>query len=443
MNTHIVSLGCPKNTVDTEASITLLEAAGCAMVDDPGDADLLIVSACSFLDSAWRETVEEIERLAEIKRDDPSKKLVLMGCLPLHRSEDWMADLPFVDHFLPTGGHGLLPALIGAWREGVRTARTPPAVGLDRFMGFENRALVTPGHTAYVKIAEGCSRRCSFCAIPKIRGDLECRSVESIVREVENLIGRGVREVSLLSQDITSYVSAGLRFPDLVDAIARTGIEWIRIYYVHPGSLSLDLARRLFAHPSVCRYLEVPVQHASDALLERMGRHYTRADVETVLADIRGEFPDVLIRSEVIVGFPGETDDNFEELKEFVQNMEFSSLGVFCFSPEPNTGAALLGGTIPDSLKRERMAELTDIQRSVGFGLLGRHRGLVRRVLIDRRVEAATGPYGGCSHAGRYYGQALDIDGEVFLSGAGLKIGEFVDARITDSDEFDLAAEAV
>ncbi|MEJ2722980.1 MAG: MiaB/RimO family radical SAM methylthiotransferase, partial [bacterium] len=334
--------------------------------------------------------------------------------------------LPWVDHFVPTGGHGLLPALVGAWRDGLATARTPAAVGLDRFMGFEDRVLATPAHTAYVKIAEGCGRRCSFCAIPKIRGDLDCRSVESIVREVENLVGRGVKEVSLLSQDITSYASQGRRFPDLVDAIVRTGIEWIRIYYVHPGSLSLDLARRLFAHPSVCRYLEVPVQHASDALLERMGRRYTRTGVETTLEAIRGEFPDVVIRSEVIVGFPGETDDDFEELKEFVQNIQFSSLGVFCFSAEPNTGAAMLDGTIPDSLKRERMAELTDIQRSVGFGLLERHRGRVRRILVDRQVERDTGLYRGSSHAGRFYGQALDIDGEVFLTGAGLTVGEFV-----------------
>jgi ribosomal protein S12 methylthiotransferase len=337
----------------------------------------------------------------------------------------------------------LLPSLVDAWRRGETTARMLSVVGLDRFAGFENRALVTPPHTAYVKIAEGCSRRCSFCAIPKIRGAMVCRSADSIVREVEGLVERGVKEVSLLSQDITSYTAGGRRLPDLVDAIAGTGIDWIRIFYVHPGSLTLDLTRRLFEHESVCRYLEVPVQHAADGVLEAMGRTYTRAKLEKVFADIRREFPDVVIRSEIIVGFPGETEDNFEELKGFVGTAEFASLGVFCYSPEPNTGAVLLDGTVSDSLKRDRMDEIADIQRSVSFGLLERERGRTRRILVDRRVDRETALYEDCSHAGRYYGQAYEIDGEVYLKGGGLDVGEFVDARITDSDEFDLAAEAI
>ncbi|UCH83063.1 MAG: radical SAM protein, partial [Candidatus Latescibacterota bacterium] len=269
MKAHIVTLGCPKNTVDTEASIALLRDAGCDVVDRPEEADLLIVSACSFLGSAWEETTEETERLAQFKNAGSGKRLVLMGCLPVHLDTDWMAELPWVDHFLPTGGQALLPKIVEAFGQGETPARMLPATGLDRFAGYQNRSLVTPGHTAYVKIAEGCSRRCSFCAIPRIRGDMVCRRVESIVEEVERLVDNGVKEVSLLSQDITSYTDDGRRLPDLVDAITATGIDWVRIYYVHPGSLSIDLVRRLFDHESVCRYIEVPIQHASDKMLKR------------------------------------------------------------------------------------------------------------------------------------------------------------------------------
>ncbi|UCG53147.1 MAG: 30S ribosomal protein S12 methylthiotransferase RimO [Candidatus Latescibacterota bacterium] len=440
MKTYVVSLGCPKNTVDTEASLGLLSGAGCTFTDDPNTADLLIVSACSFLGSAWRETLEEVEELARIKREGTSKKLVLMGCLPVHRTDAWQEELPWVDHFLPTGGHSRLPALVESWRRGEEPGRMSSTVGLDRFAGFGRRVRLTPKHTAYVKIAEGCNRGCSFCAIPKVRGAFSSRSFRSIVGEVEALVEDGVKEVSLLSQDITSYAANGKRFPDLVDAIAGTGIEWIRIFYMNPGSLTLGLARRLFEHPSVCRYLEVPVQHASDRILERMRRSYKKSEIQRVLDEIRGEFPDVVIRSEVIVGFPGEEDLDFEELKQFVEAAEFASLGVFVYSPEPNTDAAGLGGTVSDSVGTQRAAELTDVQRSVTFGLLSREIGGRRRILVDRRVEEGSGTYPGCGYAGRFYGQAYEIDGEVYLRGGAPEIGTFVDARVTDTDVFDLEA---
>ena len=264
MKTYITTLGCPKNLVDTEASVSLLQGSGCTITDRPQDAELLIVSACSFLDIAWQETVEEVRRLSKLKERDGSKKLILMGCLPKHREENLAESLPWVDHFVPTGAQAGLPDIVEAWRRDVTPAATT-GNGLDPFAGFETREVLTPPHTAYVKIAEGCSRRCTFCAIPKIRGQMVSRSPMSIVREVENLMERGAKEVSLLAQDITSYYAGGLRFPDLVDEIARTGIDWIRIFYVHPGSLTLKLARRLFEHPAVCRYLEAPIQRVAAA----------------------------------------------------------------------------------------------------------------------------------------------------------------------------------
>jgi ribosomal protein S12 methylthiotransferase len=440
MKTYVTSLGCPKNLVDTEASVSLLQEVGCALTDDPAAADLLIVSACSFLDVAWRETVEEIERLADVKRRDGSKKLVVMGCLPKHRDEDLQKELPWVDRFVSAGAHSQLPGIIEAWRREEEVSRVTPASDFDRFAGFENRALLTPNHTAYVKIAEGCSRRCSFCAIPKIRGKMVCRPVASIVREVENLRARGVKEVSLLAQDITSYHADGRRFDELVSAIAATGIDWVRIFYVHPGSLTLDLARRLFELPSVCRYLEAPIQHASDRILKRMRRPYTRATLERLFTGIGNEFPDVRIRSEVIVGFPGEGDGEFQELKRFVETVEFASLGGFAYSPESNTPAARLAGAVSESIKAERAEELADIQKAISFGLHDAEIGSVHRVLVDRRRNGDA-DHSEYTYAGRYYGQALEVDGEVLLRGSGLRVGDFVTARITDSDVFDLHGE--
>ena len=443
MKKFIVSLGCPKNTVDTEASLGFLQRAGATFTDDPEDADVLIVSACSFLDTAWAETVEEVERLAKQKNRGRGKKLILMGCLPLHREDGWRESLPDVDYFIPAGGHSILPTILGSLKSAQSPGGVIPAAGVDQFAGFENRIRVTPRHTAWVKIAEGCSRPCAFCAIPTIRGQMASRPIESIVREVEGLREDGVKEVSLLAQDITSFHDNGRRFPDLVDAVAGTGIEWIRIFYVHPGSLSLDLARRLFEHPSVCRYLEAPVQHVSDRILERMGRYYTRRHVEGVFGGIRSEFPDVVFRSEVIVGFPGETEDDFEVLKEFVAGIGFASLGVFPYSAESGTPAAVLDGMVPEAVRRERAEELIDIQRSVSFGFMSDQIGKNHSILVDRRVDesAPTGANPGCDFAGRYYGQAFEIDGEVYIKGEGIEVGEFVNARITDADAFDMEAE--
>lgn len=436
MKTYITTLGCAKNLVDSEASVSLLKRAGCSMTNDPNEADILIVSACSFLDAAWQETVDEVERMGRLKAVDQSKRIVLMGCLPKHRQENLAGELPFVDRFVPAGAHAQLPILVSEWSGGAALAADAAP---DRFAGFEDRMLLTPPHTAYVKIAEGCSRRCSFCAIPQIRGKMVSRTVDSVVREIENMVQHGVKEVSLLAQDITSYHAQGKRFADLVDAITKTGIQWIRIFYVHPGSLTMDLTRRIFEHPAVCRYLEAPVQHASDRILKRMGRPYTRSRLERVLGGIHAEFPDVRIRSEVIVGFPGESDEDFDELKRFVESMEFASLGIFTYSPEANTRAAALDQAVPRSVQSDRAAELDELQSAIGFGLHCAEKGKRHRVLVDRKRDP--GDDGDFAYAGRYYGQALEVDGEVLLKGEHLAVGEFVDARIIDGDVFDLHAE--
>jgi len=434
---HLVTLGCPKNLVDSEATLSLLRRSGCDSSNDPAGADVLVVNACSFLDSAWQETIEETRRLARFKRG--SKRLVLMGCLPKHRSEDLEASLPWVDHFLPTGAHARLPEMVAAWQAASPVVRTVARGEESRFAAFEDRELLTPSHTAYVKVAEGCNRKCTFCAIPTIRGRQESRAADSIVREVENLVARGVHEVTLLAQDIVSYRDpAGTRFHQLVDRIAQTGVEWIRIFYIHPAGLEVDYVARLFEHKQVCRYLEMPVQHSSTRLLESMQRSYTREHVEKLVTDIRSAFPDVVIRSEIIVGFPGETEAEFEDVKAFVGDFAFDSLGVFPYSPEPGTKAASFDAAIAGAIVSDRVGELAAVQEAASFAARARFRNQVLPVLIDRETDEKVGP----RFAGRFYGQALEIDGEVYVTGDA-RVGEFVDARVTHTDVFDLYARVV
>lgn len=437
MKAYIVTLGCPKNLVDSEATASVLRKSGCDVTGDPSAADVLLVGACSFLDSSWRETVDETKKLARFKRGSKRKRLVLMGCLPKHRAENLETELPWVDHFLPTGAHARLTEMMSAWNEGLPLARTLARGDADRFAEFESRELLTHPHTAYVKVAEGCNRKCTFCAIPLIRGRQVSRPGDSIVREVDGLVARGVREVTLLAQDIVTYRDGSTRFADLVGRIAATGVEWVRIFYVHPAGLELRHIEPLFAHPAVCRYLEMPVQHSSSRVLERMQRGYDRAHVEALLASVRGAFPDVVIRSEVIVGFPGETDAEFEELKRFLGDFAFDSLGVFPYSPEPGTRAPALDGQLDPELIRERASEVTGLQEALSFAARSRFAGTELRVLIDRAPDPDEP-----ASAGRFYGQAPDIDGEVFVTGDA-RVGEFVDVRITETDVFDLCGEVI
>lgn len=439
MKAYIVTLGCPKNLVDSEATASVLRKGGCEVTGDPGAADVLLVGACSFLDSSWRETVEETKKLSRYKRGSKKKRLVLMGCLPKHRAENLEADLPWVDHFLPTGAHARLTEMMLAWNDNAPLARTLALGDADRFAGFEERELLTASHTAYVKVAEGCNRKCTFCAIPLIRGRQVSRSADSILREVDNLVHKGVREVTLLAQDIITYRDGATRFADLVNRIAATGVEWVRIFYVHPAGLELRHIEPLFAHPSVCRYLEMPVQHSSTRILDRMQRSYDRPHIERLMADVRGAFPDVVIRSEVIVGFPGETEPEFEELKHFLGEFAFDSLGVFPYSPEPGTQAPALDGQLHPELIRERASEITELQEALSFAARSRFQGATLRVLIDRELDADES---GAGHAGRFYGQAPDIDGEVFVTGD-TRPGEFADVRVTATDVFDLCGEVI
>jgi ribosomal protein S12 methylthiotransferase len=439
MKTYFVSMGCPKNSVDMEAALTLLLRAGHEITDDPEAADLLLVNSCSFLESAWRETVEELERLARFKRRYGGKRLVLMGCLPKHRKIDLAKTMPDVDAFLSPGEHGLLPGLLSE----LRPDGDAPAASRDPFAGFEGRSLLTPAHTAYVKIGEGCSHSCDFCAIPIIKGPMLSRSPSSILREVEGMVETGVREITVIAQDPASYRWEDHRLPGLLETLARTGIDWIRVLYLHPASIRIDELLRIFEIPQVCRYLDVPVQHASNRLLSRMKRGYKLEYVERFLGEMKRVFPDIVLRSEVITGYPGESEDDFEELKSFITRAGFSTLGVFSFSPEPGTAAFDSSDTVPPAVQAERYSELVSVHEAFAFGIHSERIGSDLKILADRPLSEAEDESGGCRFAGRYYGQAYEVDGEVFLRGDAVETGQFVMARIVDATVFDLIGEVI
>ena len=439
MKAYIVTLGCPKNLVDSEATASLLNNSGCTIATAPDDADVLMVSACSFLDSAWQETVSEVERMAAVKKAKPGRRLVLMGCLPRHREEDIEKELPDVDHFLPTGAHGKLPGLIRKWQSNAAVGRVIAGDGSDRFDGMDERTLLTPPHSAYVKVAEGCNRKCTFCAIPIIRGRQDTRPVAEIVGEIEGLVARGTKEVTLLAQDIVSYASGGRKLAELMTAITDTGVDWVRIFYLHPAGIGVDYLNRLLDHPAVCRYLEMPVQHSSTRLLERMNRSYDRMHIENLIRGVRAAHPDIVIRSEVIVGFPGETETEFDDLKGFVEEFEFDSLGIFPYSREPGTVAAEMAEQVSPDVIQNRVEELSTLQEAFSYGARARFEGRALKVLVDRQLEGDEGLFDGCGWAGRFYGQALDVDGEVYLeSNKPLEVGSFVQATIVDTGTFDL-----
>ncbi len=422
MRVHLVTLGCPKNLVDSEAALGLLARAGCRPCNDPRRADLLVVNACSFLEAAWRETVDELRRLDGLRR--PGQRLVLMGCLPRHRRLDLRAELPFVDHVVPSGEHARLVDLASA------RAVTSGRATVDHFAGYDERLRLGGRHAAYVKLAEGCNRACTFCAIPAIRGRQRNRPAREIVAEVEALVADGVREVTLLAQDIVSWRDGAMRLPELAADIARTGVPWIRVFYVHPAGIDAAWIERLFTVDAVCRYLEMPIQHASDRILAAMRRGHDAAHVVDLLRAARAAFPDLVVRTEVVVGFPGETDDDFDALRRAVEELAFDSLGVFPYSPEPNTPAASLGGRVDPALVRQRAADLADLQEAVAFGVRSRLIGTRQRVLVEHSEPGGVW--------GRFYGQAPGIDGRVRVRGTSAPPGAFVDAWIRDADAHDL-----
>ncbi len=436
----LVSLGCPKNLVDAEVMLGHLPGDRFEIITDETKADIIIVNTCSFIREAKEESVETILELADLKNSGRCRTLVVSGCLPQRYGEELMRELPEIDLFLGTGDMHRIAELLDA-----------PA-GDDRFGSIElpdylydhatPRLRSSPFYSTYVKIAEGCANRCSYCVIPDIRGSLRSRSISSVVEEVHRLVDEGVQEINLIAQDITAFGADredGAGLEKLLRELTRIeGLQWLRLLYAYPDGISDELLDLIASEEKICNYLDIPLQHIDDRILSMMNRRVSESDVRALVRKVRDRIPNVTLRTSFIVGFPGETDEEFARLLEFVREGHFERVGVFRYSREEGTAAAKLEDQIPERTKKARYQKLMRAQNRVSFR---KNRALVGRVdpvLVEGFSEETD-----LLLRGRSIRQAPDVDGLVYITAGQADIGDIVPLRITDSSEYDLIGEIV
>jgi len=436
----LTSLGCPKNLVDSEVMLGILKKSGFAIVTEEEKADILIVNTCGFIGDAKKESIDAILKLAEYKKSGPSKTLIVAGCLTQRYKEELLSSLPEVDFFIGTGEYQRIAEIIRNGREKKVYADFPAFIHDYTFP----RLLSTPAHYAYVKIAEGCRNFCSYCVIPEIRGNFRSRTVESIVREVEGLGESGVKEVNLVAQDTTSY-GADKGKNELISLLRRlkdiSAVQWIRLLYLYPGSITDELIEEIGGEKKICKYMDMPIQHINTRLLKKMNRHYTRKDVTALINRIRKKISNAVIRTSLIVGFPGETGGEFKELLSFVKDMSFDRLGVFEYSREEGTPACGMRPQVREEVKAERFKKIMEAQKRIS---LDKNRALIGykvRVLVDGKGGKGDGTGKGKGDefiCGRHEGQAPEVDGVTYVRKGRALPGDMMDAVITDAKEYDI-----
>ncbi|ULL17268.1 30S ribosomal protein S12 methylthiotransferase RimO [Paenibacillus sp. H1-7] len=435
----VVTLGCEKNLVDSEIMSGLIHGRGYELVNDKEEATVIIVNTCGFIDAAKEESVNTILDMAELKQTANLKALIVSGCLTQRYKDELLKEMPEIDGIVGTGDFHKINDIVDEALAG----KKPVMVGNPVF-NYEAslpRRVTTPRYTAYVKIAEGCDNACTFCSIPIMRGKFRSRSIESIITEVEQLASQGVKEISLIAQDSTNYgtdLYEKFMLPELLNKVSEVpGIAWVRLHYAYPGFFTDELIETIANNPKVCKYVDMPLQHSEDRILKRMRRPGRQQDARALIQKIRTRIPNVSLRTSLIVGFPGETESDFENLKQFIRDVEFDRLGVFSYSKEEDTPAARLPEQVEEDVKEFRANTLMEIQREISNIRNGSRVGQVIDVLIEK--------YDGRSdvYVGRSQYDAPEIDGEVFVKGTQLQIGEVAKVRITHSFEFDLSGEVV
>ncbi|WP_426446975.1 30S ribosomal protein S12 methylthiotransferase RimO [Paenibacillus sp. S-38] len=435
----VVTLGCEKNLVDSEIMSGLVHERGYTLVSEKEEATIIIVNTCGFIDAAKEESVNTILDMAELKQTANLKALIVSGCLTQRYKEELLKEMPEIDGIVGTGDFHNINQII----DEALVGRKPVYVGNPVF-NYEQklpRRLTTPRYTAYVKIAEGCDNACTFCSIPIMRGKFRSRSMESILEEVQQLAAQGVKEISLIAQDSTNYgtdLYDGFKLPELMNRVSEVpGIEWVRLHYAYPGFFTDELIDVIADNPKICKYIDMPLQHSSDSILKRMRRPGRQRDARELIKKIRERIPGVSLRTSLIVGFPGETEEDFENLKSFIQDVQFDRLGVFTYSKEEDTPASRLPDQVPDEVKEYRSNVLMEIQREISNSRGSGRIGQVIDVLIEK--------YDGRNdvYVGRSQFDAPEIDGEVFVGGSELTIGSIAKVKITHSFEFDFSGEVV
>lgn len=442
INIMYVSLGCDKNLVDSEIMLGMLDEKGYSFTDDETLADAAVVNTCCFIQDAKQESIDTLLSLAELKKNGKLQALVAAGCLAQRYREEIQKEIPEVDVIVGTTAIDeivkAVEAALGDRAECVnyyRDLNRPPVSG-------RNRTLTTGGHYAYLKIAEGCDKHCTYCIIPKVRGNYRSIPMETLVKEAERLAEAGVRELILVAQETTLYgvdLYGKKTLPQLLSKLCKiTGITWIRLLYCYPEEIEEDLIQVIKREPKICHYLDLPIQHASDSVLKRMGRRTKQEQLRKIINRLREEIPDICLRTTLITGFPGETQEDYEELYRFVNEMEFDRLGVFSYSCEEGTPAAEMEQQVPEAVKNTRRGELMELQQAIAFEKAEEKTGQTVTVMIEGKAVDEE------IYVARTYMDAPNVDGFLFLhTTAQLMSGDFVKVKITDSNEYDLIGEMV
>lgn len=435
---YMHTLGCPKNRVDSEIMLGTLAEAGYRLVQDPARAEVIVVNTCGFIESAKVESVEAIVELADWKREGACKKLVVTGCLVQRHAKELAKELPEVDHFLGTGAYQDVARIVGDAQAKRLVVPDPDFV----HSAASPRVNSLPSHTAYLKISEGCDNACAFCIIPKLRGGQRSRPVADLVAEAEALAAQGTVELSLVAQDLTAYgydLAGKVRLHHLLPELCKVdGIRWIRLHYAYPRDVPDALVEVIANEPKIVKYLDMPLQHSSDRLLRSMKRGRDSEFLRDLLARLRRRVPGLALRTSLIVGLPGETEADFEDLLSFVEEQRFERLGVFEFSPEEGTPAATMKQQVPDAVKRKRFERIMALQQGIAHAHQQAMIGRRLEVLVEGRAEET-------EHllAGRHAQQAPEIDGITYVNDGVAYPGEIVTVEITDASDYDVVGRVV
>lgn len=435
MKILFISLGCDKNLADSEEMLGLLTAGGHEITDDETQADAIVINTCCFIKDAKEESVETILEMAEYKKTGSCHALIVTGCMAQRYQKEIIEEVPEVDAVLGTTSYGdivkaLEEAVAGNHFEEFRDIDYLPDTG-------SKRVLTTGGHFGYLKIAEGCDKHCTYCIIPKLRGKFRSVPMERLIAQAEDMAEQGVKELILVAQETTVYGKDLYGKKSLHILLKKLceirGIRWIRILYCYPEEIYDELIKTIRDEKKICHYLDIPIQHASDRILKRMGRRTSKQELIDIVGKLRKEIPDIVLRTTLITGFPGETEEDHEELKEFVDEMEFDRLGVFTYSPEENTPAAEMADQVPEEVKEERRDELMELQQEISYDRGQDRIGQELLVMIEGKVADES------AYIGRTYGDAPKVDGYIFVqTGELLMTGDFAKVRVTGALEYDL-----
>ncbi|MBQ4560088.1 MAG: 30S ribosomal protein S12 methylthiotransferase RimO [Tyzzerella sp.] len=440
MNILFVSLGCDKNLVDTEVMLGLLAQKGHQMVDSEEMADVIVVNTCCFIHDAKEESIQTILEMAEYKKEGTLKALIVTGCLAQRYKQEILDEIEEVDAVLGTTSYD---KIVDAIEEALKGHKSLELEDIDALPVVEAKRLVTTGgHFAYLKIAEGCDKHCTYCIIPKIRGNFRSVPMERLLREANELAEQGVKELILVAQETTLYgkdIYGEKSLHILLKELCKiNGIRWIRILYCYPEEIYDELIQVIKEEDKICKYLDLPIQHACDDVLKRMGRRTSRAQLIEIIEKLRREIPEIALRTTLITGFPGETEEQHEELMEFVDTMEFDRLGVFTYSPEEDTPAANMQNQIEESVKEDRQADLMELQQEIAFELAENMIGKEVMVMIEGKVADEN------AYVGRTYMDAPNVDGLIFVeTNEELMSGDFAKVKVTGALEYDLIGEII